>query len=47
MLIRRQLNVTKSRSGGAFVPMVSIKSLPMTMMRGLPITRKENVKVAD
>jgi len=39
--------VTKSRSGGAFVPMVSIKSLPMIMMRGLPMTQKEDVKVAD
>jgi len=45
--MKRQLNVTKYRIGGAFVPMVSIKSLPMTMMRGLPMTRKEDVKVAD
>ena len=45
--MKRQLNMTKSRSGDTIVPMVSVKSLTMTMMRGLPMTRKENVKVVD
>jgi len=36
--------MAKSRRGGASVPMVSVKSLPM---RDLPMTRKEDVKVVD
>ena len=39
MPIKGQLNMTKSMGGDAFMPMATMKSLPMIW--------KENLKVAD
>ena len=44
--MKGQLNLTKSITGDAFMPMVSV-SFYRWLWRSLPMIRKENVRVAD
>ena len=45
--MKRRLNVTKSRGGNMFLPMIKYQCLPMAITGSLPMTLKESVEVAD
>jgi len=45
--MRKQPNMTKSKSDDVFVPIIKCRCLPMAITGSLPMVLKKGVEVAD